>query len=121
MHTPLHCLLLSHATLTVRHGHCRHLSDHQHLHNHLTVTTNTTITSAIEELGAAILPSGPEAWAAAGHPALAPYPELTPTAAATLHHHTTLLQHPALTQLPVRVSYPPLVLRAQRAVGLSPL
>ncbi|XP_076438970.1 uncharacterized protein LOC143277898 [Babylonia areolata] len=58
-----------------------------------------------QELGTAIMPAGgPETWAAAAHPALAPYPELTPTAATTLHP-TTLLQHPALTQLPVRITY----------------
>lgn len=57
-----------------------------------------------QELGTAIMPGGPETWAAAAHPALAPYPELAP-AAATLHphhHHATLLQHPALAQLPLQ-------------------
>ena len=54
-----------------------------------------------EELGAAFFPghpAGPEAWAAAAHPALqGTFPDLNLMA----HQPPTLIQHPALAQVPV--------------------
>ena len=92
-----------------------HIKTHTHTHAY-THCSHVARPPKTEELGTAIMPGGAETWAAAAHPALAPYQELTPSAATALHHHATLLQHPTLTQLPVRVSYPPLFLLPLSAV-----